>query len=146
MGLSEVHLTIGLVAERSTVFKDQTLIKRSEDQDEYFFLSDQLTAICGQTFTSESIEVRSVFNRSLNFSIIRADKNLTLYCKFKTNKDLQLFFSQLRKTIPLEVSRYKGTNNGVKNQRLFLVLFDLRIWPALAFTDRFYLRPPRGEQ
>lgn len=106
MNLLEVQVADGLVGEKLGVFHQQVLVKVSEVQDTYFFLNEKLATLSGQTFTSQDVEIRSVFHRTLHFSLATATMNVTLFCEFTENKDLQQFYSQIRKTFPAEVRRY----------------------------------------
>lgn len=108
MNVTKMKMTDGTM---TGVFKNQVIIKPARNVDEYLF-ADGMQRLGSLKFTSQDIEIRYVFGPSLEFSLITPEmldmpsKHLIIECTFKTNQDLQLFFSELRKTLSLEVCTY----------------------------------------
>lgn len=102
MAISEIKI-FDNVRRTNFTYKHQLLINTQEKKDEYFFMNDNLQRICGKQFKFQDIEITHAFGRTLEFSLITADKNLTLTCNFVSNENLQLFFSQQRESVLLQV-------------------------------------------
>lgn len=84
--------------------KDQMLIKVSQNVNEFYFMHEDLHALCGRKFAAHNIEIRYAFGYTIVFSLVTSDKNVIISCKFASIEDFQLFFSLIRATVNVQVS------------------------------------------
>lgn len=102
MAVRELRITSS--ASGNFVFSNEVLVKPDENVEEYTFLiHETVVTMLGGKFKSEDIEITHALDVALEFMLIRPSANFIIYCQFLSNMDLQLFFSELRKPLPLRV-------------------------------------------
>lgn len=103
MATCEVRL---IEDEKTTLFKEQLLARAAQNDEEYYFMDDNVQELLGRTFTCHDVEVRYVFGPELDFSLLIDDSHFIVDCEFAAIEDLQIFFAQQRKLITLQVSSF----------------------------------------